>query len=34
MKAYREGQYDMLAACIRAHLNMEFIYEIIEKGVS
>jgi adenosylcobyric acid synthase len=34
MKAYREGQYDMLAACIRAHLNMELIYEIIEKGAS
>ena len=31
-KAYKEGQYDKLADIIRESLDMERIYQIIEKG--
>ncbi|MCD7980837.1 MAG: cobyric acid synthase [Clostridiales bacterium] len=32
--AYKEQQYDKLAAVLRQHLDMERIYEILEAGVS
>jgi len=28
--AYKEAQYDILAAAVRAHLNMPFIYSVLE----
>lgn len=33
MGAYRQGQYDKLAAGLRASLNMDLVYRIIEEGV-
>lgn len=33
MEAYREGQYDKLANLLRRSLDMDKIYEILEKGV-
>ena len=33
MVAYRQQQYDALAAGIRAHMDMELVYRIIEEGV-
>ncbi|MDR2068264.1 MAG: cobyric acid synthase [Spirochaetaceae bacterium] len=32
-KAYKEKQYDTLAECLRTHLNMERVYQILEEGV-
>lgn len=32
MASYRERQYDLLAEALRAHLDMELIYRIIEEG--
>ncbi len=29
-EAYREAQYDLLAAAVREHLNMPFVYDILE----
>ena len=31
--AFKESQYDKLAEGLRAHLDMEKIYEILEKGL-
>ena len=31
--AYREAQYDLLAATVREALDMELIYKILEEGV-
>ncbi len=33
LKAYKETQYDRLADGVRAHLNMELIYRILEEGI-
>ncbi len=33
LKAYKESQYDALAQGIRDHLNLELIYQILEKGI-
>lgn len=33
MYAYRQHQYDLLAAGIREHMDMDLIYSIIERGV-
>ncbi|MEG2174680.1 MAG: cobyric acid synthase CobQ, partial [Oscillospiraceae bacterium] len=33
LKAYKERQYDMLADGIRKSLDMDFIYDILEKGI-
>lgn len=33
LKAYKEAQYDRLAEGVRAHLNMELIYRILEGGI-
>ena len=33
MKEYKEQQYDLLADTIRQALDMEKVYEIIEKGM-
>ena len=33
LNEYREQQYNMLADTLREHLNMNMIYEIIEKGI-
>ena len=33
MLAYKEQQYDKLGELVRASLNMDFIYEVIEKGM-
>ena len=30
---YKENQYDLLAAGLREHLDMEKIYEILEEGI-
>lgn len=32
-KAYKEKQYDILAEGVRKNMDMEFIYQIIEKGM-
>ncbi len=32
-KAYREGQYEKLAAVLRENLDMEAIYQILEEGI-
>lgn len=32
-KAYKETQYDLLAAGLREHLDMKKIYEILERGI-
>ena len=32
-KAFKETQYDLLAAGLREHLDMKKIYEILEEGV-
>ncbi len=32
-EAYRQAQYDKLASAVRSHLDMEFIYRILEEGV-
>lgn len=32
-KAYKEQQYDLLADALRNSLDMEYIYEVIEKGI-
>ena len=32
-KAFKETQYDLLAAGLREHLDMERIYRILEEGV-
>lgn len=31
--AFKETQYDLLAAGLREHLDMKKIYEILERGV-
>ena len=31
--AFKETQYNLLAAGLRAHLDMEKIYEILETGI-
>ena len=31
--AFKESQYDLLAAELRKHLDMEKIYEILEQGI-
>ena len=31
--AFKETQYDLLAAGLREHLDMKRIYEIIEQGI-
>ena len=31
--AFKETQYDLLAEGLRAHLDMEKIYEILETGI-
>ena len=33
VRAYKETQYDQLAAAVRAALDMEFIYKILEEGI-
>ena len=33
MAAYRQQQYDALAAGIRAHMDLELVYRIIEEGI-
>ncbi|MBR2591128.1 MAG: cobyric acid synthase [Clostridia bacterium] len=33
LHAYKESQYDQLAAAVRAALDMEFIYKILEEGI-
>jgi adenosylcobyric acid synthase len=33
LKAYKEAQYDLLANGVRAHLDMELIYRILEEGI-
>jgi adenosylcobyric acid synthase len=33
-KAYKERQYDLLADAVRANLNMDLIYRILEEGVT
>lgn len=33
LKVFKESQYDLLAEGLREHLNMEKIYEILDKGV-
>ena len=30
---FKETQYDLLAAELRKHLNMETIYRILEEGI-
>ncbi|MFP3091551.1 cobyric acid synthase [Treponema sp. TIM-1] len=32
-KAYKEKQYDTLADCLRTHLDMERVYQILEEGI-
>ena len=32
-QAFKETQYDILAAALREHLDMKKIYEILEEGV-
>ena len=32
MKEYKEAQYDALADVVRAALDMEKVYDIVEKG--
>ena len=33
VQAYKEQQYDLLAQGIRENINMEQLYQILEKGV-
>lgn len=33
MDSFKQGQYDLLAACLREALELEVIYDILEKGV-
>ena len=33
MHAYKESQYDMLAQTLREHMDMQLIYNILDKGV-
>ena len=32
-EAYRERQYDLLAASVRQNLDMEAVYRMLEEGV-
>jgi adenosylcobyric acid synthase len=33
-KAYKEQQYDLLADALRTSLDMKYIYEVINKGLT
>jgi adenosylcobyric acid synthase len=32
-RAYKENQYELLADCLRTHLDMERVYQILEEGL-